>query len=158
MGSWKQDAQSVLWNVYQDISSAKSAAETKFDQLVGGAKSQVTGMLNGTTVVGINVNEITNMRNAIRDYVSAIEDHLNNVKINADTTQAFKGEYATAVQEYVSAICEACKCVTSELLAFSDKLVDVQEAYQTRDTELKSSIGGSASDVQSSFSRYQERR
>ncbi len=158
MGTWKQEAQSIGWDLGQNIKSTVDKASNIFDSLVGGARAQLQGVLNGSAVVGMNVNEIPNMRAAIRDYINQLEEHLNQVRTNADTTQAFKGEYATAIQEYVSAICEACKCVTSSLLAFSDKLVAVQEAYQARDAELKSAIGSSASDVQSSFSRYQEQR
>lgn len=158
MGTWRQEAQTVAWDVGQAVRSTTSQATGIFDSLVGGVKAQLQGVLNGSSVVGINVNEINNMRGAIRNYIAQLEEHLNQVRTNADTTQAFKGEYAVAIQEYVSAICEACKCVTSNLLIFSDKLVAVQEAYQARDTELKSAIGGSASDVQSSFTKYQEQR
>lgn len=156
MGTWRQEAQKVTWNVNQGINAATDKASGMFDSLVSGVRAQMQGVLNGTTVVGINVNEIPNMRNAIREYVTRLDEHLNSVRTNADTTQAFKGDYAIAIQEYVSAICEACKCVTSQLLAFSDQLVKVQEAYQNRDVELKSAIGSSTSDVQSSFDKYQE--
>lgn len=158
MGTWRQEAQTVAWNVGQTIRNTTSQASGIFDSLVGGARAQLQGVLNGTTVVGINVNEIPNMRNAIRDYINGIEEHLNQVRTNADTSQAFKGDYAVAIQEYVSAICEACKCVTSNLLTFSDKLVEVQEKYQARDTELSSAISGSAGDIENSFARYQEQR
>lgn len=158
MGTWRQEAQKLNWDVNQNLKSYGDKAGNFWESLVGGASAQVQGLLNGSTVVGINVNEIPNMRQAIRDYVTEIENHLEQVKINADTTQAFKGEYAVAIREYVAAISEACKCVTSNLLAFSDKLVDVQEAYQAQDETMKSTIAGSASDVESSFSRYQEQR
>lgn len=156
MGTWRQEAQSIKWDLGQNIKSTVDKASNIFDSLVGGARAQLQGVLNGSTVVGMNVNEIPNMRNAIKYYVEQLEKHLEQVRIGADTTQAFKGEYATAIKEYVSAICEACGCVISNLLAFSDKLLAVQEAYQVRDAELKSAIGSSASDVQSSFSRYQD--
>lgn len=158
MGTWRQEAQSIKWDLGQNIKSTVDKASNVFDSLVGGARAQLQGVLNGSTVVGMNVGEIPNMRGAIRYYVEQVETHLKQVNEQADTTQAFKGEYATAIKEYVSAICTACECVTSNLLAFSDKLLVVQEAYQTRDAELKSAIGSSASDVQSSFSRYQEQR
>lgn len=156
MGTWRQNAQAIEWDSYQKFKSNVDKGTSLFDALVGGQRAKMQGMLNGSSTVGINVNEIPNMRAAIRDYVTRLDEHLNEVRTNADTNQAFKGEYAVAITEYVAAICEACKCVTSELLIFSDKLVEVQQAYEARDTELKSAIGGSASDVQSSFTRYQE--
>lgn len=158
MGTWRQEAQSVAWDIKQTVNSAATNATSIFDNMVGGLKAKMTGALNGTTVVGINANEITNMRNAIRNYVSNLENHLDQVNQQAETNQAFKGDYAQAIRDYVAAICEACKCVTSNLLAFSDQLVGIQEAYAASDQSLKSAIGSSAGDVQSSFTKYQEKR
>lgn len=157
MGTWKQEAQSVVWDVNQNIKGVTDGANSIFSGLVGGAKAAVGSILNGSSVVGINVNEIENMKASISSYINDLETHLNEVKTQADTTGAFKGEYAVAIRQYVEAVAEACKCITSNLLIFRDKLTDVKAAYEASDANLKSAIGGASSEVEGAFQRYQQR-
>ena len=78
-------------------------------------------------MIGINANGIDDMRFAIRVYVENIESHLNQVLSEAEDTYAFKGAYANSIVEYVKAVCDVVKSLTSQLLIFSDKLVNYNQ-------------------------------
>ena len=81
------------------------------------------------SVVGIDANRIDGMRSAIRDYVQAIEGHLDGIEPLANANNAYKSEEVQrAVQEYVQKVKDYCKNLTSQLLAFSDKLGDVKSS------------------------------
>lgn len=153
--NWRTEGQKLAWNINSEIDSIASNLGDMFDSLVGGASAAVGDLLAGTSAVGINVNEIPNMQAAIKDYVKKLEAHLEKVRTDADTKQAFKGEYAIAITKYVESITLACGCVTSQLLKFSDQLKDIKEAYEKQDVELATKIKGTAADVEGSYQRYE---
>lgn len=153
--NWRTEGQKLVWNINSEIDSITTNLGDMFDSLVGGASAAVGDLLAGTSAVGINVNEIPNMQAAIKDYVQKLDIHLEKVRTDADTTQAFKGEYATAITSYVEAITKACGCVTSQLLKFSDQLKEIKDAYEKQDVEMASSIKGTAADVESGYQRYE---
>lgn len=155
--TWKTDVQKVIFDASQGAKSLSSNLSNYFESLVNSAGTAVGSLLRGSSVIGINANEIPNMRNAIREYVTALETHLEKVKTDADTSGAFRGEYADAVKIYVAAIAEACKCVTSQLLAFSDQLKEVSDAYAASDQALSQRIKDTAASTSEQFTRYQEK-
>lgn len=155
--TWKTDVQKVIFDASQGAKTLSSNLSNYFESLINSAGSAVGSLLRGSSVIGINANEIPNMRSAIREYVTALETHLEKVVTDADTSGAFKGEYASAVKVYVAAIAEACKCVTSQLLAFSDQLKEVSDAYIAQDQELSKRINDTAASTSEQFTRYQEK-
>ncbi|MGE5456622.1 MAG: hypothetical protein ACM3O4_05950 [Ignavibacteriales bacterium] len=155
--TWKTDVQKVIFDASQGAKSLSSNLSNYFESLVNSASTTVGSLLRGSSVIGINANEIPNMRSAIREYVKNLEAHLEKVVTDADTSGAFKGEYASAVTVYVSAIAEACKCVTSQLLAFSDQLKEVSDAYQAQDREMSQRIKDTAASTADQFTKYQEK-
>ncbi len=151
---WRNEVQKVTWDVTQGVSNTFEKAVDGAFGFVSGAVSDISGFLGGTSVVGINVAEIPNMKIAIEQYVQQLEAHLETIETQTDTNIAFKGEYAVAVKQYVSAVKAACIAVTSGLLAFADQLTDIQAKYEAYDTTLKSKIGTDASNVESQFQKY----
>ena len=123
-----QNTQKVSWDVGTNINQASSGASNVFSDLATNGGSNIIETMGKYNLVGINANQIDDMRFAIRVYVENIETHLNQVLDFASDTYAFKGQYAEAIKEYVQAVCDVVKSLTSQLLAFSDKLVEVKAA------------------------------
>lgn len=144
----------------------RDAQRTGAGTVVGGAgKGNYSGGFLGTSwgakestysVVGINVNEVDNMREAIRVYVQAIKDHLNGIEPLATADNAFKSEEVQkAVQDYITKVKEYCMNLVSQLLAFSDKLADVKNAWQANMDALAGNTSSSASSLDQGTA-YQE--
>lgn len=153
-----ENTQSVSWDIGNNINSANSQARSVFSDLATKGSSSIIDTMGKYSVLGINVNAIDDMRFAIKVYVENIEEHLNSVRQEAMDTEAFKGQYAIAITEYVNSVCDVVRSLTNQLLAFSDKLVEIKEIYQERDISLTKSIGTSASNVQAGVNNYSENR
>lgn len=110
----------------------------------------------GYNVVGINVNQIDSMREAIKTYVSEIEQYLDGIDPKVTADNAFKSEAVQdAVERYITKVKEYCINLTTQLLAFSDKLVDIQKAYKQSMTNLAGDIDAQNSAF-SEGRRYQQ--
>lgn len=82
-------------------------------------------------VVGINAAKVPAMRDAIRQYVDNIITNIDAVDPLLAADLAFKSEEVQAsIKTYITTVKESCASYVSGLLAFSDKLEDVYEAYQ----------------------------
>jgi len=151
------DAINTVYNAGQGlVSGGKNLIEdvsTWCNSLIGDVSAAITSEFGGD-VVGINVNKIPDMIQAIEDYINKINNHLDEIKTNTSTENAMKGEYATAVKAYVGAACDVCYKITSQLRYFEDKLMMVQEAYTQKDQNLSSTISDTASEMNSSWSEY----
>lgn len=155
--TWKTEVQKVLFDASQDVKSRVSMLSSFFESQLNHNAAEIYSLMNGSSVVGINVHEIPNMRSAIRIYVQDLERHLDEVATNADTSPAFKGEYADAITSYVTAITRACKSVTTQLLAFSDQLKEVSDSYEAQDRTLSENIRRSATGAEEQYQRYEEK-
>lgn len=135
------DAKVATDTQISDRESGRSAATTA----IGGAK---TGWFSSYSVVGIQASEIPNMRDAIRNYVNGITTHLDNIEPLATADNAFKNEEVqTAVQTYIAAVKKYCMNLTTQLLAFSDKLQEVYEKYEENMRTMAGNIGDSTSSL-----------
>lgn len=151
-----QNTQKVSWDVGANINQASSSTSNVFSEMSASGTNDIISTMNKYNLVGINANQIDDMRFAIRVYVENIETHLNQVLDFASDTYAFKGQYAEAIKEYVQAVCDVVKSLTSQLLAFSDKLVEVKAAYEEKDMNLARSINAQTTNTQSGVGRYEE--
>ncbi len=119
----------------------QGAANEKFSSSGGGFLGTVY------TVVGLNTTQIGAMRGAIREYVNKIEGIISGVKATAEASNAFKSadeSVETAVATYVDKVKDYCINLTSDLLAFSDKLKDVQNAWEAATGAMAENINTSA--------------
>ena len=157
MATWQTELQSVKQSIMNTIGNGRRAIDDLFTGTVEKKVAEVQSFFqNGTTVVGINVNQIEPMKQAIRDYVKAIEDELAKLE-NYDPEVAFKGTgIVPALKEYIVSIEKTCQAITSNLLAFNDKLTEVQKAYQAKDDAAKSMINSTAQSTSSAYTRYNE--
>ena len=90
--------------------------------------------------------------------LNEINNNLDKVIEQTSTTNAFHGDYAAAITEYVTAVKETCKAYTSSLLEFSDKLDEIAYVYHKQDEAFASSIRNTATEASSSATTYQEQR
>lgn len=160
MSNWRTSDQKINFEKVDQLRNGWDNFKQSMKRVTGNIKATFTSVVSGTSYVGINGSKVTYMRDAIRTYVKAIQDHLDKVVADASTSNAFKGDYALAVTEYVKSVEEACKDFTTVLLEFSDNLDVIAELYHSKDAEFASSITSSAKEVQSSGSaaRYTESR
>lgn len=138
MANWVNGATESSFN-------AKSFSDQQISKREG--SREVAGHTSASqySVVGIDATKIDGMRSAIRDYVQAIESHLDGIEPLANANNAYKSdEVQKAVQEYVQKVKDYCKNLTSQLLAFSDKLGDVKNSWEKATSEMSSAIGGAS--------------
>lgn len=115
--------------------------------------------ISNESVVGINVAYVDQMRDAIRNYVEKIKTHLEGIEPLADANNAFKNdEMQRAVQNYIGIVQDYCVNLTSQLLAFSDKLGDVKNAYKSTMESLAEQIDNNTGSfaTNSNGRQYQE--
>ena len=146
MGTIKQEAQRVSFSANEAVRSATDMAKSRFNSAISGLSAQFGGIINGD-VVGIDVNHVPAMKQEINTYIEDLKEHLNTMKSNASTSNAFKGEYATAVTEFVNAIEIACGYVIDTLSNFNTQLDEVAEKYQAKDSEMASDIRNQADEL-----------
>lgn len=106
--------------------------------------------LSQYTVVGINVSKIPDVQNAIKSYVTKIQEDLAELNVVADKANAFKSannSVETAVTTFMTNVQEDCHNLTSQLLAFYDKLTDVTRAYEAATGSLADNITTSANNM-----------
>ena len=153
--TWRTMAEQVQATATQGANLVVSSFSQLVRNIAGGAAGVGSSIWNsGSTVVGINVNQIPQMQEAVNNYVQKLSDHLNEINSSLNTDMAFKGQYAAAVTEYVKAITQACQSVISQLKAFNDELNRVQEAYTQYDVKLSQNISNSSQEVAQSASAY----
>ncbi|MBE6155824.1 MAG: hypothetical protein E7164_03600 [Firmicutes bacterium] len=134
--------------------SASSVGTHKTGGFLGiGAKT--VSNLPASSIVGMNVNEVENMREAIEDYCAAIENYLKGLNPTADATIAFKSEEVNAaLRDYMEKVKEYCLNLVSQLRAFSDKLADVRNQWQTASQNIAETIGSTSGSAFASGTTY----
>ena len=110
---------------------------------------------NGFDVVGINAAEVPNMKIAIQEYVNRIKSYLEKINEDAEAAKAFKGdEIASSVRKYIASEKEYCTDLVSNLLAFSDRLQDVYDAWNKAASNMSSGINSAASKLNGESQAY----
>lgn len=156
MSTWKTDVQRVVNNVGNTFNTVSNTVQDTFGNVANRAISDVTGFFqNGTTVVGINAQQIPAMKEAIRGYVNGIQSALGEL-VNYNPEVAFKGEHVAELRKYIDAMINVCNAIVSNMLAFNDELSKVYAAYQAKEQASASAISSDASSRSSQYTAYQE--
>ena len=145
MATWEtENAKANVVNtnaVIGGFTSERDASRTSSGVLVtdsnkaGGFFDYSTHSAGWTTeysVVGLNVESVDSMREAIRTWISGIQTHLSDIDPTASAAQAFRstdGQVEEAVRLYIENCKQYCMNLTSSLLVFSDKLAEVRDAW-----------------------------
>lgn len=159
--SLNQEAVKVAREANELIKNVNTQSQSVYSEIVGAGPKISSGgffssgaSFNGESTVGIQIEQIPSMKKAITDYVDNLRNHLQEVKRNADTSQAFKGDYANAVREFVNAICNSCENIISNLNEFCNDLDKVQQAYLEKDESMSSDVKNVADQVDGAFTRH----
>lgn len=153
MTSWDTDVVKASLVGNEAVSGIKNNAENIFSSTTKKSIADVESAFSQVSVVGMDVNKIPNMQNAIFDYVREVETALSNLQ-NHDPRMAFQGQQATALMTYIEEIKAVCNNVCSYMYAFSADLDQVQKAYESKDASLHSTIKSDATTTRSAFSEY----
>lgn len=130
----------------------------KAGDLVTQAKSSVQGWAgalfsvatNGSTFVGMDFNQVENIRDSIRNYVKNIQTIADGINTEADAATALAGEnLKPAVQKYLQAIKAMTDAYVSNLLIYSDKMHEYHEAYKTSEGQLSENVSTEAESLTS---------
>lgn len=100
----------------------------------------------GYDIVGIKATEVPKMREAINDYVNNITSYLDGAidTSKAQARTAFRGSEAEeAVKAYLDKVKDYVNNLVSQLLAFSDKLADIGNAWIDAQQKIASSVNAS---------------
>lgn len=160
--SWNVESTKSTFNASENVTntiegrdSVRSSAQVNKDFGAVGANFLKSGHMY--SIVGINANKIPEMREAIRNYVSGIQKHLDGFQASADSSKAFKSEVVTSsVQKYMDTVKEYCQNLTSQLIAFSDKLKDVETEWLKATQNMSQSVNDSVSNFNKG-SQYSEK-
>ena len=158
MASWETEKTSSTFDATNSIntmSNNRDAARSGASSTTSSSGGGIFGF-GGYSVVGINVQEVDSMCAAIRSYVEKVQSHLNGIDPLADASNAFKsedGQVEQAVQSFAENVKEYCVNLCSGLLAFSDKLKDVKNAWIQSTSNMAETIKSdtAASDTGSAY-------
>ena len=98
------------------------------------------------------------MREQIRSSIQSIQAHLDGIESQTNSANAFRSEeIKVAVEKYVDSVKEYSKALISDLLAFSDKLQEVREAWeQSTQSFASDSINSSVTGMADATTFYTE--
>lgn len=139
---------------------AKNEIRNKSFSVLGHGDLDTTNTVwkSSYSVVGINAAKVPEMRDAIRQYVNNIISSIEAVDPLSGADQAFRSEEVQAsIKSYITAINQACANYVSGLLAFSDKLEDVYEAYQANISRVANNYSSVASSLEQN-EKYTEQK
>ncbi len=146
---------------FETLKRAGDSISTKFDSIRNNFESAI-GTYVGTfgnelkngNMTGINYANASAINTAIENWLSKIDQDLQQIEA-VDASGAFKGEqFTTAIQEFIIAVRDTCHNVASNLREFQDILNRAIAAYKQRDAQLKSDIGSASESVKSQATEY----
>lgn len=154
MANWERQATQSTFNA-QDAVNRAHDARAGSRTAIG---SNTDGLIRGNSefsVVGINASKIDSMRDQIRKSVSNLQTKVDQVGQDLTSSSAYRSEaIKPEVDKYIESVKEYCKALISGLLAFSDKLKDVQEAWIASTQSFASEQVSSATSGMSSYTEY----
>lgn len=116
----------------------------------GWAGAVKTSVSNGSAFVGLNYDQVPNIRESIRVYVKNIQDAASGLNDAAQASNAVKGEVVEATQQYLKALKEVLDAYITGLLVYSDKMEEYYQAYKKSDTTLSSDVSQEATALSNS--------
>lgn len=129
------------------VSSFTGAREGTRSGYAGGGLFGNSNVSSDYDVVGINATKVPIMRDAIRDYVKNIQEYLEQIGANTSSSQAGaiqNEDVKAAVDKYITAVKEYAQNLVSYILTFSDKLKDVQDAWEKQAKSMAGNIDSAA--------------
>ncbi len=152
MGTIATEFDKLAWKAGNTISDFASKASSVFASIVGDARASIQGLFTGD-VVGINVNGVPAMQDAIKAYVENLTETLNNFAKEVQTNEAFAGtKLSETVHAFIDSIKEVCNALISDLLQFNEQLQQYADKYNENiESTLSQSISSQADELKSSY-------
>lgn len=125
-----------------------SSLETDNGSILQNA-SVSTGWWSSTSwdFVGINVNGLTEMCDAVDQYCNKVKTKLDEFDNQANTEGHFAGDYAAAVTEFMTSVKSSCIAQVNALLEFKKDLQAVVSTMEAKDTAVAGSVNAEASSI-----------
>ncbi len=162
MANWEATTQSSTFDAQAAARTAMDTrGSTRSASNAGGGGGFFSGLFGGGnsfSIVGIDANRVPEMREQIRTSVQAIQAHLDGIEAQTNSASAFRSEdIKGAIEKYVDSVKEYSKALISDLLAFSDKLQEVREAWeQSTQSFASDSVNASVGGMNDATSFYTE--
>jgi hypothetical protein len=136
-------------SIYQSIGKTASSdidglLKSAFDQL------RSTGF-DGVT--GLEIGYVDEMKNAITDYVTDIEEAIAPLN-SGEAEKAFGKRIAPAVEAFVGEVKNSCLALISNMKAFREDLDAVKAAMEAKASSVSGAVGSTSSDLSSSVSKW----
>lgn len=123
-----------------------------------GSNFTINGIGN-MNVVGINASKVADVRGQIRDSVTELQKIIDDIGKDAESSSAYRSEVVKPqVDAYIDSVKTYCKALISNLLAFSDKLKDVQDAWEKSMESMSSTVGTATSGMSAFSTQYTEQK
>lgn len=130
--------------VNQAVTHAKSA----IGNIIGTAKASFTSIWDGG-FAGISEQGIEELKNALKQYCAAIEDHIASFNTAVPTEGAFAGPIRDASVDYLESIKDLLKAYVSTMKVNLDDLDAAFAAYMKQSNELAANIRSDAESIRS---------
>ena len=151
MANWET---SVSASSFDAKSFANKAMEQR-DAARSKASQWTIGGVGNMNVVGINASKVPEMREQIRTSVSNLQSKIDAIGTDLSSDKAYRSSVIKPeVDAYIEAVKTYCKALISDLLAFSDKLKDVQDAWEASTSAIASESINSSTTNMSGYSTY----
>lgn len=152
MGTIATEFDKLAWKAGNGISDFASKASSLFSSIVGDAKASIQGLFSGD-VVGINVNGVPAMQEAVKAYVENLQETLNNFAKEVQTDEAFAGtKLSETVHSFIDAIKDICNALIEDLLQFNTQLQEYADKYNENiESTLSQSISGQADELRQAY-------
>ena len=101
--------------------------------------------------IGINVNGVPAMEEAIDHYCSEVKALLEEIEEKTDPHSAFAGQFVEELKTFIEAVKNSCLSLVDSLGDFKKDLNSAAEAMKTADVNLGQSISSDTSSVNSTM-------
>ncbi len=134
---------------------------------IEGRSAERAGSIGGPTingiwnanVVGINASRVPEVRAQIRDSVTNLQKIIDEIGKDAESNTAYRSDVVKPqVDAYIDSVKAYCKALLSNLLAFSDKLKDVQDAWEASMDSMSSTVSTATSGMSAFSTQYTEQK
>lgn len=145
------------------LSSKTSSADSQFDAIYQGAESDIDTLVSSAFdqlrsigfdgVTGLEIGYVDEMKNAITDYVTSIEEAIAPLN-SGEAEKAFGKRIAPAVETFVGEVKNSCLALISNMKAFREDLDAVKAAMEAKASSVSGAVGSTSSDLSSSASKW----
>lgn len=98
-------------------------------------------------VIGLNIVKVEPAKEAIREMCRQITEKISQIQTDANSKVAFKlgnGDFDSALKSYLEKVVLYCENLTSSLLAFNDKISEVQKQWDKLSSNTQEKVSSTS--------------